>query len=513
MSSPTGPAAVRRPVRIRRRPSTAVRRRATLSPMGQPGALAPTSSAARSELDQLATSFASAVGGRSAAVLVERRGRRRQVAAGRRVLSPGHGTRARSSPPAAASRSRAAASPTARSSGSSAMSSARSGRAEAAEVLGPLASGLGAAMPAADAASDGQRRCGASPEADERQDHGFSSRSWPASVNLAERSPVVLVFEDLQWADSATGRAAQLPHPQPGRRPRAAHRHLPQRRPRGRRPPARPWLTEIGRHARRHADHASHGFDRDETDPARSPGSSATCRTGPWSTRSGPGPGQPVLRRGARRRPPHARCCRRAAGRHPGPGRRALRRRPAGPAGGRRSPARRSTTDAGRGRRPRTSDALERALDETVDRQMLVVDTGPDRLPLPPRPAARGGRGRPAAGRAGPAAPPGRRRARPPTRHSARPSPAIGPPSWPSTGGRPGEWADALRASLAAADAAAAVLGLPGGATPHLERALAALDRAARGGSASRPIGSTCLLERTADARLPGRRRRNARSI
>ena len=77
------------------------------------------------------------------------------------------------------------------------------GEASAAAILGPLASGLGFGQPIPGDATDGYSavpRCPTSwprPVSSSRSSH--ASPGWPSS------GVIVLVFEDLQWADSASG--------------------------------------------------------------------------------------------------------------------------------------------------------------------------------------------------------------------------------------------------------------------------------------------------------------------
>ncbi len=135
------------------------------------------------------------------------------------------------------------------------------GQAEADRVLGSLASGLGAVMPAADGRSDTYTSMRSIAE-------GVAKTRLFESIlaslgNLAELSPVVVVFEDLHWADSGTTELLSF-----------LIRNLADARVLligtyrneevGRDHPLRPWLSEIGRHARTTPIILA-GFDRDET--------------------------------------------------------------------------------------------------------------------------------------------------------------------------------------------------------------------------------------------------------
>ena len=149
--------------------------------------------------------------------------------------------------------------------------------------------------------------------------------------------------------------------------------------------------------------------------------------------------------------------------------------------------------------RPSTTSALESALAEAIDRQLLVVDAGESRLPVPSQPAA----AKPCTDRCCRASGPGCTRQvacgpRSPTPRSARPSLVTGRPSWPCTGSRPVSGRSALTESLVAADAATRRVGAPRRSLVHLERALAALDRLPAG--ADPGVDRRRLLERTADA-------------
>jgi DNA-binding CsgD family transcriptional regulator/tetratricopeptide (TPR) repeat protein len=212
------------------------------------------------ELEQLATAFASAVGGRSAAILLggeagvgktrlleefydHARQQGALVATGGCVPIDGGGL---------------AYGPVV---GIVREVVRRLGPSEAEQVLGPLASGLGAVMPDAQAAPDVYAGAGSISEGVAKT--RLFEAILDALVNLAERSPVVVGFEDLQWADSGTTELLSF-----------LIRNLADARVLmlgtyrsedvGRDHPLRPWLSEIGRHARV-APIVLSRFDRDET--------------------------------------------------------------------------------------------------------------------------------------------------------------------------------------------------------------------------------------------------------
>ena len=261
---------------------------------------------------------------------------------------------------------------------------------------------------------------------------------------LAERGPVLLVVEDLHWADQSTRDLLGFLRPQPAR-PGGAGADLPLRRA----APAPSAAAVAGRAGPQRPGRAAGAR------PAGPPRAGRAARRDPrragrsGAGRGDPGPlgGQPVLRRGAARRPPGGRqAAAGPAGPAAGPGGGAVGgdatgaggggggRRPGGPraAGGRGRPGRRAArVAAARGGHPPRAGRRR----------------GQRRLRLPPRAGAGGGLRRPAAGAAWPAA--CRLRPRPgravsssaaPSRGHRRAPPSSGASS-PTTGMPPTTWA------------------------------------------------------------------------
>ncbi len=130
----------------------------------------------------------------------------------------------------------------------------------ASEVLGPLAIGLGLDMPAPDGRAEAYSAV--RPLADELAKTRLFESILGYVTTLASRSPTVLVFEDLQWADSASTELLSF-----------LIRNLTDARVLligtfrseevGRDHQLRPWLGELGRHARvAHIDLT--GLERDD---------------------------------------------------------------------------------------------------------------------------------------------------------------------------------------------------------------------------------------------------------
>ena len=263
-------------------------------------------------------------------------------------------------------------------------------------------------------------------------------------------------------------RAARLPHPQPADASVSCCRHLPQRRARPRPPAAA--VAERAEPARaRHAGAPGRPRpQRDGDDDRRHPRPPTRLDAG--RRRLVTLAGQPLLRRGAHRRPPQPVAVARIPGRRHAPRRGPVRRgaqqllRVVGRGGRRGRPRAAGSGRPARRRRPRSR------LAETIDHQILVVDpsqagyrfrhellreacTGRccpgERRRLHRCVADALGRRRAASSRAG----------------------AIAPAELAAHWWAAGEWAEALEASLEAADAAGAVWAFPE-AHAHLERAL-----------------------------------------
>jgi DNA-binding CsgD family transcriptional regulator/tetratricopeptide (TPR) repeat protein len=135
------------------------------------------------------------------------------------------------------------------------------GESAAAEVLGPLVSGAGLGVPGL---GDPRDVYSTVPRmADELAKTRLFESILACFTGLARRSAVVLVFEDLQWADSASAQLVDF-----------LTRNLMDARvlligtyrseELGRDHPLRPWLSELGRHVRVTQLRLG-GLDRDET--------------------------------------------------------------------------------------------------------------------------------------------------------------------------------------------------------------------------------------------------------
>ena len=131
----------------------------------------------------------------------------------------------------------------------------------AAEILAPVASLLGLSLPGVEQAAADY------PPARHLTDELAKTRLFESILacftRLAERSTVVLVFEDLQWADSASAELLGFLTRNLTDEPGAARRHLPERRARPR-PPAASLAERAGPPPPGRRTLALEGLDRDE---------------------------------------------------------------------------------------------------------------------------------------------------------------------------------------------------------------------------------------------------------
>ncbi len=442
------------------------------------------------QLDQLATSFASAVGGRSAAVLVSG-----EAGVGKTRLLDEFFARTRDEGALVATGGcipieggGLAYGPVV---GIVRDIVRRIGPSEASEVLGPLASGLSAAMPAADEAS-AVYAVGSISEGVAKT--RLFEAILAALVNLSERSPVVIGFEDLHWADSGTTELLSFLIRNLADAPVllvATYRTEEVSRDHA----LRPWLSEMGRQAGVTPITLA-GFDREETTQliagilghlpdwtlvdavwARSEGNAffaeelVAARHTPLLSRELQG----VIVARVDGLSDEAQLVLRVAS-----------------VGGSSMSHDLLVRVGGLG-----DDVMERALAEAIDRQVLVVDTSD--------PAYRFRHNLLREAVYGSLLPGERVRLHGQVAAALDADPSLGPSDpghlvaelavhWFAAG----EWDAALRESLAAADATAAVWASPE-TLVHLERALAALDRL----PADRlppDLDRRALLERTADA-------------
>ena len=349
----------------------------------------------------------------------------------------------------------------------------------------------------------------------------FQALSDACSSGLSSRRPLVLVVEDVHWADTSTRELlALLARQQPGDvllLLTAAHRRV------------------AG------ADRAWPGYVAELVAPRRAAGPARPAhprRAGPPDQRHPRPPaaarelldddlrprrGQPVLRRGApgprRRTPASSRPRPRPAA---GPARGAAAGHPAGAAHRQPGRARGARTGCSRPSSTSADDRLEAALREAVEAHVLQPEGDGARLPA--RAAPGGHRRQPAARRGGPRAPPA---GRDPDRVARR---------WPGRGTRgvagriarhwdaAGEPEQALVASVAAGQEACDALAFAE-SLAHYERALELLDVVPDGERlldvprprllrwaaevahlAAHPDLATGLVREAIDVRRPGRR-------